>query len=346
MAGTPEQEEQSPKPKELLPWAKRALGNKWRVIAIAVLGMSITAGGYAAWKEGKLPPFSRPPAIAIEKPPEPSPSLFTTPSETPTPEPTQTPTPTETPRPTETPTPVPTSTPTETPTPTKTPRPPETPKPQGGEKCEVKCEVYRDLNLYRSPADKEPFSRLVPGTNKVFVVKNRSGDWMLIEVTEPNGAKWRAWAKDVPGTYGPVGKATPAPKTPEPPKPPVTPVPLEVLREVGDELGENAFAPDTERLLLGGAKRIILVDSAVFAPVTNDPERKVIKITTLKGGRELEFYYEGARLGLYNSKTGEDITYDAKPSDLIPPGWKVRVVRVYVDPATLKVTGILVMVEQ
>jgi hypothetical protein len=410
MAGTPEQEEQSPKPKELLPWAKRALGNKWRVIAIAVLGMSITAGGYAAWKEGKLPPFSRPPAIAIEKPPEPSPTPFITPSETPlptsTPEPTQTPTPTETPRPTEMPTPLPTSTPTETPTPTKTPRPPETPKPQEmvatgnvdvylspdgkkvgylvpgqrftftgktqgewkqinaggdilwikggsygpvgkvetptpGEKCKVNCEAYRDLNLYRSPADKEPFSRLVPGTNKVFVVKNRSGDWMLIEVTEPNGAKWQAWAKDVPGTYGPVGKVTPVPKTPEPSKPLVTPVPLEILREVGRELSRNAFAPDTERLLLGEAERIIYVDGDM---VTNDLERKVIKIITLKGGRELEFYYEGARLSLINEQTVHYITFDAKPSDLPPPGWRVTGVRVYVDPATLKVTGILVWV--
>jgi hypothetical protein len=134
---------------------------------------------------------------------------------------------------------------------------------------------------------------------------------------------------------------TPVPKTPEPPKPPVTPVPLEILREVGWEAGRNSFCPVNERLLLGSAERIIGVDGHMVA---NDPGRKVIKIKTLKGGRELEFYYEGARLGLFNEQTVHYITLDAEPSDLSPPGWRVIMARVYVDPTTLKVTGILVWV--
>jgi hypothetical protein len=335
MAGTPEQEEQSPKPKELLPWAKRVLRNKWRVLAIALLGMGITAGGYEAWKEGKLPPpFSRPSVIAIEKPPEPSPTPFITPSETPlptsTPEPTQTPTPTETPQPTETPTPVPTSTPLETPTPTKTPRPPETPKPQ-------EMVATGNVDVYLSP-DGKKVGYLVPGQIFTFTGKTQ-GEWKQI-----NAGGDILWIKEK-SPYGPVGKVTPAPKptapkTPEPPKPPVTPVPLEILREVGWEASRNGWAPD-RRQFLGSAERVIVVDGALVA---NDPGKEVIKIITLKGSRELEFYYEGACLGLINEQTVDYITFDAKPSDLPPPGWRVTGVRVHIDAATLKVTGIMVWV--
>jgi hypothetical protein len=331
MAGTPEQEEQSPKPKELLPWAKRALGNKWRVIAIAVLGMAaITASGYEAWKEGKLPPFSPHSAIAIEKPP-PSPTPFITPSETPPPKPTEiltptpTPTSTETPRPTETPTPVPTSTPTETPTPTKTPRPPETPKPQ-------EMVATGNVDVYLSP-DGKKVGYLVPGQIFTFTGKTQ-GEWKQI-----NAGGDILWIRK-DGPYGPVGKATPVPKTPEPPKPPVTPVPLEILREVGWEASRNVWAPD-DRQFLGSAERVIVVDGALVA---NDPGKEVIKIITLKGSRELEFYYEGACLGLINEQTVHYITLDAKPSDLPPPGWRVTGVRVHIDAATLKVTGIMVWV--
>lgn len=92
------------------------------------------------------------------------------------------------------------------------PTPEATPTAEPAEECVVEsCEPYQELALYHDFSDEQSFSRLVPGTNKTFIVKERRDGRMLIEVTEPSGAKWEAWAGDNPGAYGPVGeRLTPA----------------------------------------------------------------------------------------------------------------------------------------
>ncbi len=99
-----------------------------------------------------------------------------------------------------------------------TPTPePATPIPEPVEECVVEsCEPYQEIALYHDLSDEQSFSKLVPGTNKNFLVKDRQGGRMLIEVTEPSGAKWEAWADDNPGAYGPVGEVPPAAVCTEP----------------------------------------------------------------------------------------------------------------------------------
>lgn len=81
-------------------------------------------------------------------------------------------------------------------------------------RCEVeRCECHQDIGLYRKYSDQESFSRLVPGTSKVFVVIERRDGRMFIDVTEPGGDTWQAWADDLPGTYGLVGQR-PGPPSP------------------------------------------------------------------------------------------------------------------------------------
>lgn len=128
------------------------------------------------------------------------------------------PAPTATPvQPSPTTQPTPTSEPTSTPQPTVTLTPEPRPNPEPVEECEVEsCEPYQEIALYHDFSDGQSFSRLVPGTNKTFIVKERRDGRMSIEVTEPSGAKWEAWADDNPGAYGPVGEAPPIP-TPETP---------------------------------------------------------------------------------------------------------------------------------
>lgn len=112
--------------------------------------------------------------------------------------------------------PEPTDSPQETPIPTPEPTPEATPTPEPAEECVVEsCEPYQEIALYHGFSDEQSFSQLVPGTNKTFLVKDRRDGRMLIEVTEPSGAKWEAWADDNSGAYGPVGEAPPAP-TPAP----------------------------------------------------------------------------------------------------------------------------------
>lgn len=93
-------------------------------------------------------------------------------------------------------------------------------------KCEVeRCESYQDIALYWNYSDQASFSRLVPGTNKAFIVIERRDGRMFIEVTEPGGDTWQAWADDLPGTYGPLGgRPIPTP-TPQPPPYPVCEAP-------------------------------------------------------------------------------------------------------------------------
>jgi len=177
--------------------------------------------------------------------------------------------------------------------------------PTPGEKCEVNCEAYSDLNLYRSPADKEPFSRLVPGTNKVFVVKNRSGDWMLIEVTEPNGAKWQAWAKDAPGTYGPVGKVTPVP----PVSSACPPLPEGIKRyPMGDRYGFEeklnifAFAPD-ERLFFAGETENLSRAAADIIDV--DLVKETVTFETVSGRYTLKYYSSRTRFAIFDMNKWE-----------------------------------------
>jgi hypothetical protein len=123
-------------------------------------------------------------------------------------EPTETPTPTPKPSPTPQPTATPTSQPTPTPEPTEEPL---------EELCVAEnCEPYQEIRLYRSFSDQESFSKLVPRTDKTFVVQERRDGRMLIKVTEPTGATWEAWADDDPNAYGLVGQipASPVPPTP------------------------------------------------------------------------------------------------------------------------------------
>lgn len=120
----------------------------------------------------------------------------------------KTPTPEVTPSPTLKPTVSPTPEPTVTKEPTVAPKPTPTKEPTPApEPCEVeRCECYQNLALYHNPTEEESFSNLIPGTNKTFIVKERSNGWMLIEVREPTGATWEAWTNDVSGAYGPVGQ--------------------------------------------------------------------------------------------------------------------------------------------
>jgi len=88
--------------------------------------------------------------------------------------------------------------------PAPTPEPTEEPE---EESCVTEnCEPYQEMRLYRNFSDQESFSGLMPGTDKTFVVRERRNGRMLIEVTEPTGATWEAWADDNPGAYGLVGQ--------------------------------------------------------------------------------------------------------------------------------------------
>jgi len=96
--------------------------------------------------------------------------------------------------------------------PAPTPEPTEKPE---EESCVTEnCEPYQEIQLYRNFSDQESFSILVPGTDKTFVVRERRNGRMLIEVTEPTGVTWEAWADDNPGAYGLVGQIPPTPEAP------------------------------------------------------------------------------------------------------------------------------------
>jgi len=80
-----------------------------------------------------------------------------------------------------------------TPTPEQaTPTPVEaTPTPEPAEERVVEsCEPCQELALYHGFSDEQSFGLLVPGTNMTSLVKDRRDGRMLIEVTEPSGAKW------------------------------------------------------------------------------------------------------------------------------------------------------------
>jgi len=198
-----------------------------------------------------------------------------------------------------------------------------------------------NVDVYLSPGGKK-VGYFVPGQKFTFTGR-QEGEWIEVRDSDDN----KLWIKRG-SPYGPVGKVTPVPKTPvpktpEPPKPPVTPVPMEILRQVGWESSRYGWAPD-RRDILGSAERVICVDSDFYAPVQNDPQRRVV--TIVAKGMVLDFYYgEGAALWLFNTTTVEYITFQAQPSELFPPGWQVLSVRVHIDAATGKVTGILVYLE-
>lgn len=171
---------------------------------------------------------------------------------TPTPEvtPTEkiTPSPTITKEPTVTPEPSPTVQP--SPTQTREPTPAQEP-------CEVeRCECYSELALYHNPTEEESFSKLIPGTNKTFIVKERKDGWMLIEVREPTGAVWEAWTNDVSGAYGPVGqRPTPTPRPTEV-QPPACEVPHFPERTTDRQIGCVNSMGERLQIVLMGAENV------------------------------------------------------------------------------------------
>lgn len=73
-----------------------------------------------------------------------------------------------------------------------------------------------NVELYEK-ADKnaDTGAHLIAG--KEFEVVERQGDWLRIEVTGANGAKWQRWIQKG-GAYYPKGEAPPTPSSPEPSK--------------------------------------------------------------------------------------------------------------------------------